>query len=463
MRGERIYGVLPTPLQHIAVTGYGFAWKWRRQGGQFKTYRNGFSERDRISESDWTRWQTDALREVLRDAWTVPHYRSVWSGRDFSESDVDSFTLDQLKHLPLLDKESVRHAPERLCPGGAPSRTASAWYTSGSTGTPLTTYHDYGDFRRGLAMRDARYETFLGVTHRLPRATIRGRIVVPDPESAGPYYRFNLAEHQIYLSPYHLGPHTVSDYVGALRRHGSRWLDGYASSIHDIAHLALEQGIDCPQLAAVVTCAEPTTQRVRDDVQRAFGCKASEDYGLVEECCAGLECEQGSLHMFPDAGYVEILDEEGERCGPGQVGEIVATSFLRKAQPFVRYRTGDLAAWSSTPCACGRAMPIFESVEGRLDDVVIGADGRRLGRLSTVPKHLPGVVMMQFVQDHPGQLLVRVVADGPLHESVKAEVNRRLVTRLGPTMAIDFEQVAALERTPKGKIRSVISNVKDEL
>ena len=456
---EKLYARAPVPLQHVAISAYGVAWRHRRQGGRFSEFRDGFLRRERFSADQWRDWQTWRLREVLEIASRAPHYAAAWSAADLDGSDIASFALADLDRLPLLDKEVVRRDPDATCPGGAPARGASAWYTSGSTGTPLTTYHDFNDFRRGLAMRDARYETFLGITHKNPRATVRGRIVVPDPDSNGPYHRYNAVEKQTYLSPYHLGPRTVSQYVAALRKHRPDWLDGYASSIHDLAFLSLSQGLDPPPLKAVVSCAEPTTERLREDVQAAFGCKATEDYGLVEECCAGLECEHGRMHLFPDAGFVEILDDDGVPCPPGEIGEIVATSFLREAQPFVRYKTGDLAAWGEQDCPCGREMPVIGAIEGRLDDVLVAADGRRLGRLSTVPKHLQGVVLTQFVQERPGHVYVRVVAEGRLRDSVRDELRARLTQRLGSEFEVEISQVDTLERTSRGKIRSVVSSV----
>jgi len=180
---------------------------------------------------------------------------------------------------------------------------------------------------------------------------------------------------------------------------------------------------------------------------------------MVEESAMALECEEGALHVFPDCGYVEILDDDDRPCPPGEFGEVVATSFIREAQPFLRYRTGDIATWADAPCSCGRQTPILAGIEGRMDDILVGTDGRRLGRLSTVPKHLPGVVFMQFVQDEPGAVLVRVVCEGPLERSVTDEVRGRLVTRLGSNFEVEFEKVDALERSARGKIRTVISSV----
>ncbi|MDQ6914506.1 MAG: hypothetical protein M3155_01685, partial [Actinomycetota bacterium] len=271
-RLDALYARLPTPLQHAAITAYGYAWHHRRQGGRFGEYRRGYLERDRYTAQQWREWQASQLRHMLGIAARSPHYRERWAAIDLHPSDLGSFTLDDLARLPPLTKEEVRRDPRSFCPDGEPGRGVSAWYTSGSTGTPLTTYHSRDDFRRGLAMRDARYETFIGVTHEMPHATFRGRVVEPDPNSKGPFHRYNHAERQIYFSPYHLGPRTASVYLEALWRHRPVWMDGYATSIHDLAHIALEQGLECPPLKAVITTAEPSSARLREDVRRAFGC-----------------------------------------------------------------------------------------------------------------------------------------------------------------------------------------------
>jgi len=458
-RADAIYAHLPRHLQTAAVSAYGCWWHWLRQGGSFRAFRDGFLERERWSADRWHDWQTVQLREVLRIAAEAPHYREAWGRAGLSASDLDGLTLDEVRLLPVLSKEEVRADPDAFCPGGVPSRGMGAFYTSGSTGTPLTTYHSRADLRRGLAMRDGRYQGFIGISHRMPHATIRGRVVVPDPNSKGPFHRYNLVERQTYLSPYHLGPDTVDQYIGALRDSGSVWIEGYASATHDIAHMALERGIACPRLLAIVTTAEPSSERLRHDVRQAFGCQAHEDYGLVEEATMALECREGSLHLFPDAGFAEILDEQNRPCPPGQYGELVATSFVRRSQPFVRYRTGDLVAWSDRPCPCGREMPVLAGIEGRLDDIVIGADGRRVGRLSTVPKHLDGLVFTQFVQDRPGAVLVRVVTEGPLQPEVEQELLNRLHTRLGTETEIEIRRVESVERTARGKFKSVVSSV----
>lgn len=453
---EKVYARLPLPAQHAALSGFGYLWRRRRLGGRFEEYRAGFVERERWGVEESRRWQAARLQQLLAIAWTAPGSRERLRRAGINERTLSRATPADLASLPPLRKDEVRKAPESFCPQGRPSRSHLAWHTSGSTGTPLTVWYSRDDSRRALALRDARYRASAGVGYSLPRATFGGRMVEPDPDSRGPYHRYNAAERQVYFSPYHLGPRSVDQYVDALERHGTRWLTGYATTIHLLARLALERGLAIPRLDAVVTTGEPVTSELRADVQTAFGCRVTEEYGLVEQACFAVECERGSLHVWPDAAVVELLDEHDRPCAAGEVGEIVGTGLIREAQPFIRYRTGDLAAWRES-CGCGRETPVFDKIEGRVDDVIVTPDGRRVTRLSTVPQGLPGVAAMQIVQESNDLLNVNVLADGDVPFDVANEIRRRLQVRLGTGMEIDVNRVAELERTPRGKVRLVIS------
>ena len=451
-----VYERLPVVFQHAAVSAFGYAWRWRRRGGGFAAYRRAFAARSSWTSDEWRAWQTAALRSLLATAWQAPHYERSWSAAGISQSDLGTFVLEDIEGLPVVSKSDVRRDPVSFCVGGRPLRRAATFQTSGSTGMPLTLYASNDDLRRSLAQMDARYDEFAGVTYSLPRATFSGRRVAPDPDSLGPYHRYNLAERQVYFSAYHLGPATVAAYVDALHRHRPAWLTGYAGAITELARLALEQGLTCPPLRAVITTAEPMPPALREIGPRFFGCPVTEEYGLVEQVAFALECRHGSMHISPDAGLVEILDESGAPCPVGTVGEIVGTGFLYLTQPLVRYRTGDLGSLAADPCSCGRATPVLATLEGRVDDVVIGADGRRVGRLSHVPKGLPGVVAMQFVQPAAGRVEAHVVCEGDLDASVRDEIARRLSDRLGRDTQIEVVQVAELVLTPRGKVRGIV-------
>ena len=333
------------------------------------------------------------------------------------------------------------------------------FHTSGSTGTPIQTLWTVGELRISMALREARSAGWAGVSFGRPRATFSGRMVEPDPESPGPFYRYNAAERQVYLSPFHLRPDTAARYVEALRKHRVEWLTGYAVSYFLLARMILEQGLSVPPLAAVITTSEKVTPEMRDVMQAAYQCRVFEEYSTVENALFASECEAGRLHVSPDAGVVEILRPDGSRCGVGEAGEVVATCLFRTSQPFIRYRLGDLARWSAESCSCGRAMPVLEEVLGRIEDVVVGPDGREMVRFHGIFVDQPNVREGQIVQEKLDRIRVRVVPAGAFGPADEAEIIRRVTQRLGPTVEVLVERVSEIPRTAGGKFRAVVSEL----
>jgi hypothetical protein len=169
-----------------------------------------------------------------------------------------------------------------------------------------------------------------------------------------------------------------------------------------------------------------------------------------------MECREGRLHLVPEVGIVEIAREDGEPCSPGEVGEMVATGLLNDGMPFIRCRSGDLAAYAvDQRCDCGLNHPIIERLEGRVDDFLVTLDGRCIGRLSTAMKRSPSIHSAQIVQDRPGHAYL-LVRPGEGYRSVDAlAVRDDIVERIG---AFDFSilEVDEIPKTPTGKSRLVV-------
>ncbi|MGZ4695704.1 MAG: phenylacetate--CoA ligase family protein, partial [Acidimicrobiales bacterium] len=409
-------------------------------------------------------WQERALRPLLSAAADrVPHYRDSWDAGARAGA-----RRGELGAVPLLGKEPLRADPSRfLDPARAPSPALGpvdgavgrqlVFPTSGSSGTPVRTIWTAAELRASMAVREVRSAGWAGVSFRDPRATFSGRIVVPDPDSTGPFHRWNAVERQAYLSTFHLRAENAQAYAEAFRRHGLVWGTGYAQSFARLGRHLLDQGADPPRLRAVIATSEKLSDGDRRTIEEAFSCVVREEYSSIENAVLATECERGSLHVSPDVGVVEILRPDGTAAGPGEVGEVVATGFLRRRQPLIRYRIGDLAAWADEPCACGRAMPVLAEVVGRVEDVLIGPDGRRVTRFHGVFYEIPGLVEAQVVQRTNRRFTVRVVVTDRFDEGGAAVIVGRMIDRLGSAAEVDVEPVDAITRTAAGKFRAVVS------
>jgi phenylacetate-CoA ligase len=454
-RWDELYARLPVAGQHLAVTVYGLYWNRLRFGSGFSEALARFRGRERLSAREWQEHEAVEVRELLRRAAAeTPYYRETWT-----KSEKIAAAEGRLEELPLLSKEPIRANPEAFLRDSLRGRRLLRFHTSGSTGTPIASIWTPEEIRASMALREARSAGWAGVSFLRPRATFSGRLIEPNPESRGPFYRYNAVEHQVYFSAFHLRPDTAARYVEALRRHRIEWLTGYAVSYFLLARMILEQRLSVPPLSAVVTTSEKLTSEMRRVMEAAYNCRVFEEYSTVENALFASECEEGRLHVSPDAGIVEILRSDGSRCKVAETGEVVATCLIRTGQPFIRYRLGDVARWSGETCSCGRAMPVLEEVVGRIEDVVVGPDGREMVRFHGIFVDQPNVREGQIVQEALDRIRVCVVPADGFGPGDEDEIRRRVLQRLGSGVTVSVEKVVGIPRTAAGKFRAVVSRL----
>lgn len=120
-----------------------------------------------------------------------------------------------------------------------------------------------------------------------------------------------------------------------------------------------------------------STDYVPDALVKALSrngtCKVFNHYGMSEMGYGGgVECEcLDGYHLRENHLYFEIIDPiTGELVQDGEYGEVVFTTLGRQAMPLIRYKTGDIARFSTKACACGTFLRTMEKVRGRIENKV---------------------------------------------------------------------------------------------
>jgi phenylacetate-CoA ligase len=458
---DRVYRASPVWLQNVGISTYGLVWRQRRFGGRFSEYVKQFVARETLPAVGWQHYQTAALRHLLvHSAESVPYYRELFSGLGLGARELGAFTIKDLTRLPLLEKDTVRTQPVRLVSRSVARRQLRVFNTSGTTGTPMEIRYTDDMHQRVSAAYEARVRRWAGVDRRMSRAMIGGRLVVPEGDAKPPFWRYNQFERQLYMSAFHISAANAPHYVAALNRYRPDYLVGYASSHYFLARQILQQGLAVHKPRVVLTSSEKLTSEMRDTLERTYSCPVFDAYSGVEACCLASECEHHRLHLSPDVGIVELLDESGAPVAPGQQGEIAATGLLNFDQPLIRYRTGDLARLSGEPCPCGRQMPLIEELVGRIEDVVVGRDGRELVRFHGIFVGIPSIREGQVIQEDLTHFRLRLAVDPEFGESERNVVRARFEQRLG-AVQLEFEYVDHIERTCNGKFQAVVSRMRN--
>lgn len=102
-----------------------------------------------------------------------------------------------------------------------------------------------------------------------------------------------------------------------------------------------------------------------------WGCDIAGTYASTEIATSFTDCACGrGGHFHPELITVEVVDEDGNAVEPGRPGEVVATPLQVTGMPLLRYCTGDIAAYFTEPCECGRNTYRLGPVVGRKNQML---------------------------------------------------------------------------------------------
>lgn len=449
---EALYHRAPYPARVVAASARGLILARRRYGAETDRLVEAALDREQWSAAEWHAYRAERLARVLAIARErVPAYRQA------ATPSADPF--ESLARWPLLEKATLRGAPRTYVRRDPPPHLVTE-HTSGTTGTPLWLTIDREAYRHWYALSIARWRNWYGVTRQDRWGIVGGQPVVPPGSAGPPFWVWNAALRQLYLSTYHVGPRTAADYVRAIDRHRLTYLLGYPSSLHALAVACQRQGIRPRPLRAVVANAEPVLAHQRAAIHEVFGCPVRETYGMAEYVAAASECDHGSLHLWPEVGVLEVVDGDGAPVPADTLGRFACTGLLNSTMPLVRYLVGDAGrvAPPDEPCGCGRTLPILREVEGRMDDLVHTVDGRVLGRLDPVFKGDLPLEGAQIVQEELDRFRVLVVPAPGYGPAAAESIVQRLRDRVGD-VRVTVEEVHELPLGANGKFKAVVSRV----
>ncbi|MGD2072652.1 MAG: AMP-binding protein, partial [Candidatus Thorarchaeota archaeon] len=150
-----------------------------------------------------------------------------------------------------------------------------------------------------------------------------------------------------------------------------------ASYMFRIAEVAESQGIEPTSLGLKKASlgAEPWSEECRKKIEKRFGIKAYDSYGLGEVWGPGVaaecECDRNSMHGWEDYFHFEVIDNEtGDILGENEWGELVITPLSKEAMPILRFRTGDKTKINGFECECGRTHIKINRITDRFDDLI---------------------------------------------------------------------------------------------
>ena len=449
---EKIYDISPIFFQNIMCTVSGYHRNSHRYGKEYKYYRKFLQEFDTWPLTKQLAYQKNELHRFLR--YTVEHskfYAELYKGIDVSAIQ----SVEDLVKLPIVDKEMLRQNIQDVMT--IPAKGAVEGHTGGTTGKSLVIRSTVKDSMRRMAMLD-HFKSRVGFEHRkMKRATFNGKHIVPPEQTKKVFWRYNAACKQMIYSSFHLSENNIRYYVESLNRYRPDAIDGFFTSMCDVASYIERHGIALTfQPVAIFPTSETLTKSGRELLERVFKCKVYDQYASSEGAPFVTECKNQVLHMELASGVFEHISEDDT--------EILVTSFTTHGTPLIRYRIGDRMKFGeNNACSCGLHGPVVEEIQGRRLDFLYTPEGAKInaGNVANLLKNIPNaIIRAQFRQEKMAEITAILEVDRAVYNKEHEELLRQeFYHKFGPDMKIAIQIVDSIPREKSGKYRMIVNTV----
>ena len=414
-------------------------------------------------QSQW--WPPETLVEhqlrqleflVAHATRTVPFYRERL--RALAGTQRGELTMELVRRIPVLRRTDIQEAGAALLTRRLPKDHGSTFdiSTSGSTGRPITVK---GTEITALFLHalDLRYHLwhgrdFSGTTakiHKLKNpaeADRRTNWVLS--YASGPMVHFDITR-------------PIQEQVDWLQQVQPDYLLTPPANLYAVVRRCEETGVTIPSLRQIATLGEVLEPDVRAACERVWGLPVVDAYSAQEMGIIALQCpEHPHYHVQSESVLVEVLDEGGKPCAPGEIGRVVITDLHNFASPLIRYEIGDYAE-AGGPCSCGRGLPVIKRILGRARNMLTLPSGGNLWPDFTtvfvygLKKALPSLRQAQLVQRTPEEIEVRLVVARPVTPKEEERAGKALGKALSDEFAYRFVYMDEIPLADSAKFEPV--------
>lgn len=174
-----------------------------------------------------------------------------------------------------------------------------------------------------------------------------------------------------------------------------------------------------------------------------------------------LQCPTGHhYHVQSESVILEVLDDSGRPCLPGETGRVVVTTLQNYAMPLIRYESGDYAEVGSS-CSCGRKLPVLTRIHGRQRNMVMLPGGQC--HWPSFPAEMwlgvAPVEQFQLVQRDLMVIEVNYLMSCELADEQKRRLEDLLAARLGYRFRFEWVRREAISHGANHKFEDFVSEI----
>ncbi len=404
-----------------------------------------------------------ASRLLAHAQQTVSHYANV-SGH-INPHDVDSLKAGRWLDIPVLERGTVNSLGDQLLSRNIPLSHGSLdpIYTSGTTGKPVRVV------RTAYAL--TYWSAFTTRDHIWHNRNIKGSLAAIRSSEQGFAVFPKGLHHAAWGSKngvFKTGP-SLSLNVNTQIPQMADWISrnqpdhilSMPNIIKRLAPYCIENGITFENLKEVQVISEICGDLLREQVFEAWSVPLHDSYTSREVGYMALQCPVNNhYHIQSEGVLLEVLNEDGQPCKPGEIGRVVVTTLQNYAMPLIRYPVGDYAEMGA-PCDCGRGMPVLNRILGRQQDILVLPTGEQRWTLLGSPdvRHfmeMAPITQYQLAHVATEKLDVRLVVKRALTAEEEGNITKWVQKKLGYPFEVRFVYFNKFPLEKSGKFKDFV-------
>jgi phenylacetate-CoA ligase len=254
----------------------------------------------------------------------------------------------------------------------------------------------------------------------------------------------------------------VKGQLRLLREFQPQYLIISPSNLAGILDLCEREKAPLTSIRRISTTNETVKDAFRQKVETFFNTKIDDLYSSAEMGYMAMQCPESRLyHVMAENIILEVLDENGQDCAPGQIGRVAVTDLTNFAMPLIRYSLGDYAEVGEA-CPCGRGLPTIRRFLGRERNLAVHPNGaRHWPAIGLIKFHeVADIRQFQFIQHDLETIELRLVSMRPLTPADEEKIRLMVQENLGYAYKVTFTYFdEMIPRSPGGKFEEYICKV----
>lgn len=359
-------------------------------------------------------------------------YRDLYNKHGVEINQIQN--KSDLKNLPIVTKELIKNRVKDIYIGNPLLRYKGS--TSGTSGSPLTTYYSKSCINKEAAYVENFYNNagfFLGNKG----LSLRGTLDKNQEEY------FNRYSNILYMSSYNLTKKNIDFYFKKIHEFKPKAIFGYPSSLETISNLFLENNLSA-DIPLAFTSSETLYSYQKEKIKKALNAKIFDLYGNAERSVMLVQREPGGCYLEP---YLYAVNEFEKTY-------FLSTNVFNRDFPLIRYKVED-----SVHIQKGKIV----SINGRSDDMLKLKNGGSIGSaaLSLAFRNVENLRFSQIIQLSLDLCHINIVVTGSYGQKDKEKLVYNLEKYIGDKIDYIIKEVNEDEivKSNKGKFKLIINKV----